>query len=62
MIAEQIANLGAYMQFERKNSLQPGSGLGLAIAKLLAELHGGELKIESIPGQQTIVHVILPVG
>jgi DNA-binding response OmpR family regulator/anti-sigma regulatory factor (Ser/Thr protein kinase) len=62
MSAEQIANLGAYMQFNRKSSSQKGSGLGLAIAKLLTELHGGELKIESIPEQQTIVHVILPVN
>lgn len=62
MSAEQIANLGAYMQFDRKSSSQQGSGLGLAIAKLLTELHGGEFKIESIPGQQTIVHAILPVN
>lgn len=62
MSAEQIANLGAYMQFERQSSSQQGSGLGLAIAKLLTELHGGEFKIESISGQQTIIHVILPVN
>ncbi|MCU0534744.1 MAG: response regulator [Hydrococcus sp. Prado102] len=62
MNAEQIANLGAYTQFERKVYAQQGSGLGLALVKLLTELHGGELKIESIPGQQTIVHAILPVN
>jgi DNA-binding response OmpR family regulator len=62
MNAEQIANLGAYMQFERKIYAQEGSGLGLAIARILTELHGGELKIESIPGQQTIVHLILPTA
>jgi two-component system, sensor histidine kinase and response regulator len=62
MSAEQIANLGAYIQFDRNSSSQKGSGLGLAIAKLLTELHGGEFKIESIPEQQTIVHVILPVN
>jgi two-component system, sensor histidine kinase and response regulator len=61
MSAEQIANLGAYMQFDRNSSSQKGSGLGLAIAKLLTELHGGEFKIESIPEQQTIIHVTLPV-
>ncbi|HBB30961.1 MAG TPA: hybrid sensor histidine kinase/response regulator [Cyanobacteria bacterium UBA8803] len=60
MTAEQIANLGAYMQFERKLYEQQGSGLGLAIAKRLAELHGGELRIESSPNQQTIVRVVLP--
>jgi signal transduction histidine kinase len=61
MSAEQIANLGAYMQFERKMYAQDGSGLGLTIAQLLTQLHGGELRIESIPNQQTIVHVILPI-
>lgn len=60
MSAEQITNVGAYMQFERKMYAQDGSGLGLTIAKMMVELHGGELKIESIPGKQTIVHVILP--
>lgn len=61
MTSEQIANLGAYMQFERKLYAQEGSGLGLTIARLLTELHGGELKIESIPDRQTIVHIILPI-
>lgn len=60
MTTEQIANLGAYMQFERKIYAQQGSGLGLTIAKLMIELYGGELRIESIPDKQTIVHVICP--
>jgi two-component system, sensor histidine kinase and response regulator len=60
MTAEQIANIGAYTQFDRDIYAREGSGLGLAIAKLLIELHGGELKIESIPSKQTIVHVMLP--
>ncbi len=37
-----------------------GSGLGLPLAKLLTELHGGSLVIESTPGQGTIVRVLLP--
>lgn len=60
MTPEQIANLGAYMQFERKLYEQQGSGLGLAIAKRLGQLHGGELTIESTPGEQTTVCVELP--
>jgi signal transduction histidine kinase len=59
MTSEQIANLGAYMQFERKLYEQQGSGLGLAIAQRLAQLHGGELTIESSPGKETKVHVSL---
>jgi signal transduction histidine kinase len=37
-----------------------GSGLGLPYAKRLAELHGGELKLESELGKGTAVTVTLP--
>jgi two-component system sensor histidine kinase/response regulator len=60
MSAEQIANIGAYIQFDRKLYEQQGSGLGLVIAKRLAEIYAGRLTIESIPDQQTTVRVDLP--
>ncbi|XHX77178.1 MAG: response regulator [Stenomitos frigidus ULC029] len=60
MTAEQLASLGAYMQFERKFYEQQGSGLGLVIAKRLIELHGGDITINSIPEQQTTVQVTFP--
>jgi signal transduction histidine kinase len=60
MTAKQIAQVGAYMQFDRDQLEQPGNGLGLAITKRLVELHGGKLTIESIPDKQTIVRVALP--
>jgi signal transduction histidine kinase len=43
-----------------KTRMHEGTGLGLSIAKSLIELHGGELKIQSIKGQGTTVTVILP--
>ncbi|MGB3204684.1 MAG: response regulator [Crinalium sp.] len=58
---EQINQLGAYMQFDRKIYAQEGSGLGLIISKQLAELYSGELKIDSIPDDKTTVTISLPV-
>jgi two-component system, sensor histidine kinase and response regulator len=60
MTADQVANLGAYMQFERKFYEQQGSGLGLAIAKRMVEVHGGQVTITSILGKETRVQVLLP--
>jgi two-component system sensor histidine kinase/response regulator len=61
MTADQIAQLEAYRQFDRKLYQQAGLGLGLAIVQRLAELHGGKFKIESLPQKETIVCVSLPV-
>ena len=47
MNENQIANIGAYMQFERQFYEQQGSGLGLVIAKTLLEFYGGEIDIQS---------------
>lgn len=60
MTAEQIASIGAHMQFERRFYEQQGAGLGLIIARRLAELHGGDLTIDSVPGEQTMVQLSLP--
>jgi signal transduction histidine kinase len=60
MTPEQIANVSAYTQFDRRRQEQQGAGLGLAIAKRLAELHGGRLKIRSEHGAGTTITVTLP--
>lgn len=62
MTPEQISDIGAYMQFNRKFYEQQGSGLGLVIARRIAEIHGGALTISSIPNQQTTVQVSLPLA
>jgi two-component system, sensor histidine kinase and response regulator len=62
MTTEQIAEVGAYMQFQRKIYEQQGSGLGLTIAKRTVELYGGELAIESFPSQQTIIRLTIPIS
>ena len=48
------------MQFERDRYEQQGSGLGLTIVQLLAELHGGSMKVTSVAGLGTVVQVKLP--
>jgi signal transduction histidine kinase len=60
MTSDQIAGLGAYIQFERKFYEQQGSGLGLAIVKRLTELHGGTITIDSVPREYTTVRITLP--
>lgn len=61
MNPEQIAGIGAYSQFNRKSHEQQGSGLGLVIARRIAELHGGQLNVESQHGTGTTVTFKLPV-
>jgi len=38
-----------------------GLGIGLPLARMFAELHGGSLAIESIPGRGTTVRITVPI-
>lgn len=51
--------LSVFGQVHRSQSLE-GTGLGLPLCKIFAELHGGELKLESELGVGTSVSIIFP--
>lgn len=59
MTVEEINQIGAFMQFGRKNMEQQGLGLGLTIARRLAGLYDGEVSVQSEVGQGTRVVVQL---
>ncbi|PZV21566.1 MAG: hybrid sensor histidine kinase/response regulator [Snowella sp.] len=61
MTKQQIAKVGAFMQFERPNQEQSGTGLGLAIIKKIVEGAKGKLTITSIYEKETTVNVSVPI-
>lgn len=61
MSKQEIDQIGAYMQFDRRKYEQQGSGLGLIIVKRILELYNGNLNIKSVLGKQTVIEVILPI-
>jgi signal transduction histidine kinase len=63
MRAEDIPiALAAFGQVDSSLARQfEGTGLGLPLTKRFAELLGGDIEIESAPGEGTTVRVILPV-
>lgn len=53
--------------FERFESEAPGSGqrgagLGLSLVKSLVELHGGEVRLESVPKKGTTIICVFPIS
>jgi signal transduction histidine kinase len=51
----------AFFRLTETGSASEGTGLGLAITARLVELHGGELGIESQPGQGACFYFSLPL-
>ncbi|WP_052813288.1 sensor histidine kinase [Desulfonatronum thioautotrophicum] len=46
----------------RPTAGERSTGLGLSIVKRIVDAHGGEIRLESSPGQGTALRVCLPVG
>jgi len=44
----------------RLTDARPGSGLGLAVVRAVAREHGGEVEVESSPGQGSTFRLVLP--
>jgi signal transduction histidine kinase len=62
MTPEQIAQIGAYVQFERQYYEQQGAGLGLVIAQRLIQLYGGACSVTSAPDEGTCLSIALPLA
>lgn len=59
---DDLERLGRpYEQAGDNSRRQMGTGLGLSLVRSFAELHGGEMTIESVLGEGTTVSVRLPV-
>lgn len=61
MTEEQLANISAYLQFERDKYEQQGMGLGLTISMKIVEIYGGRIEINSKYSEFTEVIVSLPL-
>ena len=60
---EDLARLGRpFEQAGDSEQRAQGSGLGLSLVRAFAELHGGEMQLESRLGAGTTITVRLPVG
>jgi two-component system sensor histidine kinase KdpD len=49
-----------FVHFHSCDKAAAGWGLGLAVARAVTELHGGQIHVNSAPGEGATFHVILP--
>ncbi len=50
-----------FYQVSQKNGQPHGTGIGLCLIKQYAEMHGGEVSVESVPGQGSTFRVEIPM-
>jgi two-component system OmpR family sensor kinase len=64
MTAEQTARVFErfYRTDDARSRASGGTGLGLAIAAALAAAHGGDITVDSEPGQGSAFRVRLPLA
>jgi len=60
MNAQQIREVGAFKQFWTGADRPSGLGIGLVLVQTLVRVYGGEVQIESEPGEGTRVSVMVP--
>ncbi len=60
--AEEIRNIGAFKQFDRKKHEQQGLGLGLILVHRLISGYGAEFSIISRPGEETEARIVFPAA
>jgi len=61
LTAEQVSQIGAFQQFDRKKHEQQGLGLGLVLVQKLANLCQATFSTVSEPGKGTTMHVRFPL-
>ncbi|MGA7626180.1 MAG: response regulator [Candidatus Acidiferrales bacterium] len=59
---EQKRIFEAFYRLRKSGETTEGTGLGLAIAQRIVDLHGGQLGLESEPGQGSCFYFSLPVA
>ena len=58
--ADHQAIFERYRQGQQTSASSPGTGIGLALVRELAELHGGQVVVESEPGQGACFKLRIP--
>ena len=51
-----------YRADQARSARRRGAGLGLSICRMIADAHGGEIRVSSSPGEGTTVTVAIPVA